>query len=105
MFVKNADLMVQIKMAKVVITLRIMPDSPDANLDKVEQQAIKKIKDFVGSTEIKRELEPVAFGINALKIIFVMDENLGSTEELENNISKIDNVNSVEVIDVRRAIG
>ena len=105
MSVPSAHLAALIKMANVIITIKIMPDSPDANLGRIEQQAIKEIKDFVGSTEIKRELEPVAFGLNALKIIFVMDENLGSTEELENNISRIENVNSVEVVDVRRAIG
>ena len=34
-----------------------------------------------------------------------MDESKGSTEELENKIKLIDNVNSVETVDVRRAIG
>ena len=92
-------------MSKVIITLRIMPDSPDVDLNKIEHEVLKKIKQFAGETEYKKEIEPVAFGLKALKIIFVMDENLGSTDKLENNISSINHVNSVEVIDVRRAIG
>jgi len=43
--------------------------------------------------------------LKALKLIFVSDEERGSTEELENKIAKLENVNSVEVTDVRRAIG
>lgn len=105
MYVLNVLSAALTKMARVIITIKIMPSSPDANLDRIEQKAIQEIKDFAGKTEIKRELEPVAFGLKALKIIFVMDENLGSTEELENNISKIEDVNSVEIVDVRRAIG
>ncbi len=92
-------------MAKVIITLKIMPKSIDINLNEIEKKVIKEIKKFTGETETKTEIESVAFGLKALKIIFVMDENKGSTETLENEISKIKNINSVEVVDVRRAIG
>ena len=34
-----------------------------------------------------------------------MDENLGDTEPLEKDISDLEEVASVEVIDVRRAVG
>jgi len=92
-------------MASIIITIRVMPESPDVDLNELENKVMKEIKKFTGETETKNEIEPVAFGLKALKITFVMDENKGSTEKLENNISKIKGVNSVEVIDVRRAIG
>ncbi len=92
-------------MARVVITLKVMPDSLDVDLNKLEQEVIKKIKHFAGETEIKKEFEPVAFGLKALKIIFVCDENKSNLEELENNISSLNHINSVSIIDVRRAIG
>ena len=101
----NAILKVQIKMAQVVVTIKIMPISPETDLDNIESQAKTKIIDFSQTKEIKTEQEPIAFGLKAVKIIFVMDENKGSTDSLEENIKKIDGVNSVEVIDVRRAIG
>ena len=82
-----------------------MPESPEINLAEIEEQTKILIKDFAGETETKTEQEPIAFGIKALKIIFVMDESKGSTEELENKIKEIQGVNSVEVVDVRRAIG
>ena len=62
-------------MAKVVVTLKIMPDSPKVNLDVLQKAALKKIKDAIGDTETKVEKEAIGFGLNALKIFFVMDEN------------------------------
>lgn len=92
-------------MALIVITLKIMPKSPETDLNNIESQAKTKIIDFSETKELKTEQEPVAFGLKAIKIIFVMDESKGSTDSLEENIKNIDGVNSVEVIDVRRAIG
>jgi len=67
-------------MAKAIVTLKIMPKSPDTDLDKISKSALEKIKGFAGEGETKKEIEPVAFGLKALKIIFVMDEEKGSTE-------------------------
>ena len=92
-------------MARVVVTLKIMPESPETDLSSIEEQAKAKIADFSQNNETKTEQEPIAFGLKALKITFVMDESKGSTDALEENIKKIDGVNSVEAIDVRRAIG
>lgn len=96
---------VQIKMAKIVATIKIMPTSPEIDLDKLENEAKTKITDFSQNQEIKSEQEPVAFGLKALKIMFVMEESKGSMDPLEEDIKTIPGVNSVEVIDVRRAIG
>lgn len=92
-------------MAKVVITLKIMPKSPEVDISVIQNKAEEEIKKFAGNTETKTEIEPIAFGLKASKIIFVMDESKGSTEPLEESIKTISGVNSVEVVDVRRAIG
>ena len=92
-------------MADVIITLKIMPESPDVNMDELYSKVEPLIKDFTGESEFKKEEEPIAFGLNALKIIFVMDEAKGSTDDMESKIAEIDEVNSVDVIDVRRAVG
>ena len=92
-------------MANVVVTLNIMPVSPSIELEKVESEAKRYISEFAGLLNSKTEIVPIAFGLKAVKIIFVMDEDKGSTEILEENIAKINGVNSVEVLDVRRTIG
>ena len=92
-------------MANVVITIRIMPQNIDVDLSNLEAKAKKEIVDFCSSREFKTSIVPIAFGLKSLDIIFVMDENKGSTEKLEHKIAQIEGVESVEVTDVRRAIG
>ena len=91
-------------MADVIITFKIMPVSPEINLDDVKDKVKEAITAFGGEVG-KEEIEPVAFGLNALILIFVMDENKGSTDELEEQITQIEGINSVECTDVRRAVG
>jgi len=92
-------------MAKAIVTFKIMPVSPSTDLEKVAEEAVRKIIAYAGDGDRKKEIEPVAFGLSALKIIFVMDEKKGSPDSLEKEIANIKGVNSVEIIDVRRAIG
>ena len=92
-------------MASVVVTLRIMPNNPGTDLSVLETEAKKEIVKFCDSKEFKAKIEPIAFGLKALNLLFVMDESKGSTEALESRISQIEGVESVEVTDVRRAIG
>ncbi len=92
-------------MANVVVTLKIMPESPEVDFNNVQGKVEEEIKKFAGSTEIKAEIEPIAFGLKALKLLFVMDEAKGSTDALEESVKKIEGVNSAEVVDVRRAAG
>ncbi len=91
-------------MADVIITLKVMPESIDVDLDNVEREVKEKIKRFggeVGRTEIK----PIAFGLNSLEVIFIVDESKGGTDKLEEDIKGIEGVGNVDVTDVRRAIG
>lgn len=91
-------------MADIVVSLSIMPTSPDVDLKPIEEKATHLIKEFGG--EVGRvNVVPIAFGLKSLNLIFVMDEKLGSTEVLEENIKKVRGVQSAEVTDVRRAIG
>jgi elongation factor 1-beta len=96
-------------MASVIVTLKIMPKGPEVNLDKVYDEACKQIRDFIDEKhktgEIRKEIEPIGFGLKALKLLFVMDESLGSTEKLEESIKTLPDVESAEAVDVRRAIG
>jgi len=91
-------------MTNIIVTLKIMPKSPSSDLGQAQGKIVHLIKEFGGEVG-KVEQVPVAFGLESLNIIFVMDENIGSTEELEKQVARHPEVNSVEVIDVRRAIG
>ncbi|MBS3164475.1 elongation factor 1-beta [Candidatus Woesearchaeota archaeon] len=91
-------------MARVVVTLRVMPESPSTNLAALQKAAEKEVAAY-GGVVGKCEIEPIAFGLKALKVFFVMDEAKGATDPLEKKIGAITGVESVSVDDVRRAIG
>lgn len=81
-----------------------MPESVETDLKGIEENAKIFVSEYGGEVG-KVEEKPVAFGLKALEMIFVSNEDIGSTDKLESNIASIPGVNSVEVTDVRRAIG
>lgn len=95
-------------MATAVVTVKIMPESPEVDLNQITEKVQAVIREFTerdDPADQKVEIEPVAFGLKAIKIIFAMDEAKGSPDAIEDKITSIEGVQSFEVIDVRRAIG
>lgn len=93
-------------MASVIVTMKIMPSSPDVDYDAITAAAVEKVDAYTGKdADKKTELEPIAFGLKAVKVTFVMDEDKGSTDALETSLGEIEGVQSVETADVRRALG
>lgn len=91
-------------MADVVVMLKIMPESPESHLETIQSKATKIIEEFGGQVG-RVDIEPVAFGLQSVNFAFVMDEAKGSTDELEKQINDVEQVQSVEITDVRRAVG
>jgi len=83
-------------MGEVAVILRVMPESPDVDLAKLEREIREKVK------VLAVEKEPIAFGLNALKVATVVEDAEGGTEPLEQAISSIPGVASVEVIGLSR---
>ena len=92
-------------MAKVVVTIKIMPEGPEVDLNKIEDKIKGIIFSFSKNKETKTEIEVIGFGLKALKIMFVMDEDKGSPDPVTEDVVKLAGVNSAEIIDVRRALG
>lgn len=95
-------------MATAVVTVRVMPESPETDLVELQKKVQEEIRKFTGRrdpADQRVSIEPIAFGLKALNIIFTMDEKLGSPDSIEGRITAIEGVQSFEVTDVRRAIG
>ena len=98
-------------MAVVIVTMKVMPSSPEEGLNPIREATIKLITEFGGQVGTLRDgtiaikEEPIAFGLKALVFMFSLSEELGGTEELEKKIAEVPGVNSVQVTDVRRAVG
>ncbi|MEM4260679.1 MAG: elongation factor 1-beta [Candidatus Woesearchaeota archaeon] len=92
-------------MANVVITIKVMPENPELDIAELQEQVLQKVKEHGAHGDTKVNIEPVAFGLKALVVFFVVDEKLGGTDKLEEEICNIPGVESCHTTDVRRAIG
>ena len=90
-------------MAKAILKIKIMPEAPDSDLEKIEIKAKEIIEEEQGNN-LRFEIEPIAFGLNAVNVIFIRDESLDS-DVLTDKLKKIHHVSSAEIVDFRRAIG
>lgn len=82
------------------IKIKIMPMSPEIDLEEIKN----KVKSLVEKNEgINREYieEPVAFGLKAIIAFFEYPEEK-SPDEIEEQIKKIENINSTQIIDMRK---
>lgn len=91
-------------MAYVIITLKVMPESPEISLTKLKDKVKEEIEKF-GGVVGKIEEEPIGFGLSALIFRFNSPETKSNLDPLEEAIKKIDGVSNCEVIGVTRAFG
>lgn len=93
-------------MANAVVTMRIMPEGLEVDLDKVAAEAEVMIDSFVGKHMQKQvSFQPVAFGLKAVEIMFMMNEALGSPDAVAEQMTSIDGVQGAEITNVTRALG
>jgi elongation factor 1-beta len=90
-------------MGVAVVKIKLMPDSPETNMGEIQ----KKVEEILSSENVKNpmfEIHPIAFGLKALVVMFGWPEEK-ALEGLEESLGKITGIKSVEVVDIRRAIG
>ena len=90
-------------MAEVIIKMKVMPENAETDIDKL-LVTCKSAAEKQEATVHQHEIQPIAFGLNALILIMTIEEKKGITD-LENAIQEIPEVSTIEVLDVRRAIG
>ena len=84
----------------VGVQFKIMPTSPSVNLEKIKENAKKIIEKYGGVSRSYIE-EPIAFGLKAIIAFFSYDESK-DTEEIEEALREIEDVQSVQMIDIRK---
>ncbi len=90
-------------MGITLIKIKLMPSSPEVNLEEIKEKA----KEIIEKNKGKKccfEEEPIAFGLKALITSFDIDEQ-EELEPIEEALKNLENINSAQVIDMRRAFG
>lgn len=79
---------------------KLMPESPDTDLDAIQAAAKKIVEEFGGNNK-EYEIQPVAFGLKAVIVFFFYPDDK-DPEPLEEKFASIENVASCELIDMRK---
>ena len=88
-------------MGTVLIKIKLMPTSTDVNLEEIKKNARKVVEKGEGRN-INFEEEAIAFGLKAVIVGFALDESK-ELEPIENKLGEVENVNSAQITDMRRA--
>ena len=83
-------------MGSVAVTFRIMPDDADTDLEGIKARVRKALG---GALRDMRE-QPVAFGLNAILAIAVVNDSEGGSDRFEQALAALPGVGSVETVDV-----
>ncbi len=82
-------------MGKVALILRVMPESPDVDLEKLKTKITAKIPEVQDVRE-----EPIGFGLKALKIAVVVSDAGGQSDTVEADITAIEGVERAEIVEL-----
>ena len=83
-------------MGKMIARVKIMPTDIDTNLDDLANSISRSI------TVKRYSKEPIAFGINALIIDLVVDEENTDTDVLESTLKGYSGVSEVQIVNMSR---
>lgn len=84
--------------------IKVMPESPEMDLEALKQTITSNISALDSTANVTGfEIEPIAFGLKALIVALRIVETIDSSK-VEEAISSISGISSVQVIDYRRAI-
>jgi translation elongation factor aEF-1 beta len=81
-------------MGSVIVTFKVMPESVETDLDFLQKAIVKEI------SPQRMQITPVAFGINAIEVIKLVEDKEGEMDKVTDKIKKIKGVKEVEVVDL-----
>ena len=90
-------------MGIMAVKIKIMPESLETDLVKIEEE-VRKILEKNNVKNPQFEVQSIAFGLKALIVLFGWPEEK-ELNVFEKELQKTKGVSSIEVIDMRRAIG
>lgn len=83
-------------MGNVAITFRLMPEDASTDLKPIKDSVVKALGPALKGMQEK----DVAFGLRALLALAVVKDEAGASDRLEQSLSAIPGVSSVEAIDI-----
>lgn len=87
-------------MSRLVARIKILPAEPDTDLNRL----VNTLNDQIPKgMELKAHAtEPIAFGVNAILGDFLIDDEEGQMDKLEESIKNTEGVGEIDVVSVSR---
>ncbi|PKP52538.1 MAG: elongation factor 1-beta [Candidatus Altiarchaeales archaeon HGW-Altiarchaeales-3] len=82
----------------LAVELRIMPESPEVDLNKIKEELSKIVKEY-GKLHSAEEM-PIAFGLKSLDVTVLLNDKRGGCDEIQEAGSKIEGVSEIDVVNM-----
>ena len=89
-------------MGKVIVQARVMPEKVDTDFNKLKD-LLKEVISKHGEFGVAKEV-PVAFGLKAIVVSFILEDKDGVMTAVEEEVKTIEGLQSFDVLDLRRAL-
>ena len=82
----------------VALTMRITPANIDVDLDKIKEKLGEIVSKY--GKVYSAEKKPIAFGLNAIEAVILLNDKKGGGDEIEEELQKLEIVGGVDVLDL-----
>ncbi len=82
-------------MGDVACIIKVMPESPEVDLEELKKALKAKAPEIHEITEL-----PIGFGLKALMVVAVVGDTGGQTDRLEADLSSLPGVERAEIVEV-----
>lgn len=90
-------------MTRLVARIKVLPTDVDINLDGLVEKLKSSLPDGM---QLKNSAkEPIAFGLNALIVDFLLEDKEGQMDKLESAVRDTEGVSEIEIMNLSRQAG